>query len=225
MSYEGKLLKEVKAVLLPLADHRRALGAQAYMKDIAPFLGMSAPVRCAATKPIFKAFPPESSDDLGKAAKILYSQQMREYSYAANDLLARYIDLGDKDFLATTVADLIRTNPWWDTVDGLGAAVTPLAWKYRSRTLMRAWIKDPSIWINRAAIGHQRGRRSETEVDFVLWLCHQKAGESEFFIAKAIGWALRDIAAFDKPAVRTFLTQHPSLNRVAVREAQRGLNR
>ncbi|MEI6216761.1 MAG: DNA alkylation repair protein [Actinomycetes bacterium] len=225
MSYESKLLKEVKAALLPLADHKRALDQQAYMKDIAPFLGISAPDRRAATKPVFKAHPPANFTELAKAAKVLYAQEFREYAFAANDLLAQYIDLADRNFLATTVADLIRTNPWWDTVDGLGAAVTPLAWKYPSRTLMRTWIKDPSIWINRAAIGHQRGRRSETEVDFILWLCHQKAGESEFFIAKAIGWALRDIAAFDKPAVRAFLADHPSLNRVAVREAERGLNR
>ena len=226
MKYETQILREVQSVLLPLKNHTRALGAEAYMKDIAPFIGISAPDRRAATKPIFKALPPQNSDELGRAAKLLYAQQMREYSYAANDLLAQYISLADKDFLTRTIADLIQTVSWWDTVDGLGsAAVSPLARKYPSRTLMKTWIKHPDIWVNRAAIGHQRGWKGETEVDFILWLCHQKAGESEFFIAKAIGWALRDITAFDKPSVRKFLADHPGLNRVAVREAERGLHR
>ena len=189
MEFAQRVLKDTKKVLIPIKDPIRAQGAQAYMKNIAPYLGMSAPDRRAATKPVFKALPIPTAKELGSAAALLYAQREREYAYAAND-----------------------------------AAVSPLSWKYPSRALMKEWIGAPNIWLNRAAIGHQRGRRAETDTEFLLWLCHQRAKEREFFIVKAIGWALRDITAFDKPAVRQFLADHPDLGRVAVREAERGLN-
>jgi 3-methyladenine DNA glycosylase AlkD len=75
----------------------------------------------------------------------------------------------------------------------------------------------------RAAIQHQRGWRADTDVDYVLVLCGAHADEREFFIQKAIGWALRDLAALDATAVSTFVRRHPRLTRVATREAERGL--
>jgi 3-methyladenine DNA glycosylase AlkD len=81
------------------------------------------------------------------------------------------------------------------------------------------------MWLNRAAIQHQRGRRFETDVNLVLQYCDDHADSNEFFIVKAIGWALRDLAPVSPSAVRRFLKEHPDLGRVAVREAERGLNR
>jgi 3-methyladenine DNA glycosylase AlkD len=77
--------------------------------------------------------------------------------------------------------------------------------------------------LNRAAIQHQRGWKQDTDIPFVLSICDVHSGEREFFVAKAIGWALRDIARLDARAVRNFLKTHPELSTVAVREAQRGL--
>lgn len=77
----------------------------------------------------------------------------------------------------------------------------------------------------RSAIQHQRGWRRDTDIDYVLSICADHSFDDEFFIAKAIGWALRDIARLDKKAVRHFLNAHPELSKVAVREADRGLNR
>ena len=226
MDYADKVARAVKQAFTPLKNPERALGAQAYMKDIAPFLGISAPERRAALKPIFKANLPSASDELGRAARTLMALREREYSYAAFDLIQTYIWVADRTFLKRHCQDLIVTKSWWDTVDGLGtAAVSPLTLRYPSKSLMETWAKSPNIWLVRAAIQHQRGRRKETEVDFVLSLCARHADSREFFITKAVGWALRDIAAFNKPAVRDYLNTFPQLDRVAVREAERGLNR
>jgi len=75
------------------------------------------------------------------------------------------------------------------------------------------------MWLNRAAIQHQRGRKSETDIALLFEFMDDHAHESEFFIAKAIGWALRDLSRIDNSAVKKFLADHPELNRVAVREA------
>jgi 3-methyladenine DNA glycosylase AlkD len=84
---------------------------------------------------------------------------------------------------------------------------------------MDEWNSSDNIWLIRAAIQHQRGRKSETDIPLLLKYCDDHAGDSTFWIAKAIGWALRDLARFDRPSVTKFLTAHPDLDRVAVREA------
>jgi 3-methyladenine DNA glycosylase AlkD len=226
MPWGEPLIRDIKRAFIPLADHHRAAGAFAYMKGIAPFLGIDTPTRRATLKPIFKALPVPTSKQLGEAARALMKLPQREYHYAAYDLLAHFIDAADKDFLATYGEELLSTVPWWDTVDGLGnAMVSPLAAKYPSRTLIKRWINSDNIWLVRAAIQHQRGWRSDTEIDYVLSLCDQHSDSREFFIAKAIGWALRDISRMNKTAVRNFLRDHPELSKVAVREAERGLGR
>ena len=226
MTYEARIVREVRKALTPLSDPVRAAGAQAYMKDIAPFLGVGAPERRAAIKPIFKSLVPATSNELGDAARALMKLREREYAYAACDLIQFHVRSADKNFLADHVEDLLTTKSWWDTVDGFGsAAVSPLTVTFPNKRLIERWIKSPNKWLVRAAIQHQRGRRSDTDVDYVLELCSRHADSREFFITKAVGWALRDIAAFNKPAVRSYLRAFPQLDRVSVREAERGLNR
>jgi 3-methyladenine DNA glycosylase AlkD len=111
-------------------------------------------------------------------------------------------------------------------VDSLGSvAISPLTDKYGCEKLMDKWNKSSNIWLNRAAIQHQRGRKYETDVKLILGYCHDHSDSQEFFIVKAIGWALRDVSKIDPRAVRDFLKSHPDLGRVAVREAERGLGR
>ena len=226
MKFEKLVLTKVRAVLEPLANPERATGAENYMKHVAPYLGMSAPDRRMATRPVFKALLIPTSEELVRAARLLYAQEKREYAYAANDLIAHFISSADRDFLEFVLPELLTTKSWWDTVDGLGsAAVVPLTRRFPSKTVMKKWNSDSNIWVVRAALGHQRGRRGETDVPFVLDLAAKHTFSKEFFIVKAIGWLLRDITAFNKPAVRQFLIEHPELGRVATREAERGLNR
>ena len=226
MNFDKLVLRQIRAALIPLSHSSRAVAQENYMKNIAPFLGITTPDRRAAVKPLLKDLPQPSSDELGQAARLLFAQEHREYAYVACQLLHRFGEVADKNFLSNHVEDLLITKSWWDTVDALGSeAVSPLSAKYASRSLMHAWNKSPNIWLNRAAIQHQRGRRQKTDVDFVLELSKAHVDSREFFLVKAIGWALRDIAAFNKPAVRDFLVSHPQLGRVAVVEANRGLNR
>ena len=91
--------------------------------------------------------------------------------------------------------------------------------------MVLAWSASGQLWLVRAAIQHQRGWRDATDVPFVLSLCADHAGEREFFVQKAIGWALRDLAPLDPAAVTAFVDDHPELTRVATREAERGLDR
>jgi 3-methyladenine DNA glycosylase AlkD len=196
------------------------------MKDIAPFIGVATPERRSLVKKIAKEMRTPTSDELGLAAKRLWKLGEREFQYAANDLIGIHWQVADKKFLADHVEDLIVTKSWWDTVDGLGSvAVSPLTDKYGCEKLIAQWNKSPNMWLSRAAIQHQRGRRFDTDVKLVLQYCDDHSDSKEFFVVKAIGWALRDLSPVSPSAVRRFLREHPDLGRVAVREAERGLNR
>jgi 3-methyladenine DNA glycosylase AlkD len=226
MPFPSKFIKKLEPELRSMSDRKRAIGAQAYMKDIAPFIGVATPKRRALVKQIAKSMPAPTSEELGLTARKLWKLDEREFQYAANDLIGIHWKVADKKFLADHVEDLIITKSWWDTVDGLGSvAVSPLTDKYGCEKLIASWNKSENMWLNRAAIQHQRGRRFETDVKLVLQYCDDHSDSKEFFMVKAIGWALRDICAINPRAVREFLKEHPDLGRVAVREAERGLGR
>jgi 3-methyladenine DNA glycosylase AlkD len=226
MTYPSEFVKALTPALIALGDRKRAIGAQMYMKDIAPFNGVATPERRSLVKKIAKSLPTPTSDELGATARKLWKLDEREFQYCANDLIGIHWNVADKNFLADHVEDLIITKSWWDTVDGLGSvAISPLTDKYGCEKLIAQWNKSPNIWLNRAAIQHQRGRKYETDVELVLQFCDDHSQSKEFFIVKAIGWALRDISRINPRAVREFLKSHPDLGRVAVREAERGLGR
>ncbi len=226
MSFASDFVATLSPALRSMADKKRAIGAQMYMKDIAPFIGVATPERRALVKKIAKSMPAPSSEELGKSARALWKLDEREFQYCANDLIDIHWQIADKDFLKDHVEYLIVTKSWWDTVDGLGSvAISPLSDKFGCEKLIESWNKSSNIWLNRAAIQHQRGRKFETDIELILRYCHEHADSKEFFIVKAIGWALRDIAKVNPGSVRKFLGSHPDLGRVAVREAERGLGR
>ena len=221
-TFKVQVLSEVQGRLPALGDKKVAFGAQAYMKDIAPFLGVKTPERRKLFKEIFKELPMPTSKELGETSRALWKLREREYHYAACDLIDFFLESADKSFLKDHVEYLITQKSWWDTVDTLGSvAISPLTIKYPSISLMRSWNKSSNMWLNRAAIQHQRGRKTNTDIPLLLEFLDTHASESEFFIAKAIGWALRDLSRVNNSEVKKFLKAHPELNRVAVREAQK----
>jgi 3-methyladenine DNA glycosylase AlkD len=223
--WADEVVRRTVAALHDQGDATRAEGAERYMKHVAPFLGIATPERRQLLRAAWRGLPTPTSDELGAGAAGLMALDEREYHYAAYDLLAQFIDAADEQFLRRWVTQLLTTTPWWDTVDGIGtAAVSPLCRRFDSAATIDEWSESGDRWLVRAAIQHQRGWRRSTDVERVLGLCHRHWAEREFFIAKAIGWALRDITRIDPDAVRRFLADHRG-NAVAEREATRGLTR
>jgi len=226
MAFSNDFVEALQQQLPKMANRAKAIGAQKYMKDVAPFLGIQAPERRTLVKKIARQMKLPSSDELGKTARALWKLDEREYQYAAYDLIDIHLDAANADFLQDHVEFLITHKSWWDTVDGLGnAAVSPLTDKYGCEELIEKWNRSSNIWLIRSAIQHQRGRKFETDVQLILRYCHDHADSEEFFIVKAIGWALRDISKVAPAEVRKFLSSHPNMGNIAVREAKRGLDR
>jgi 3-methyladenine DNA glycosylase AlkD len=202
------VVQEVDGALTPLADPAKAPAMGAYMKDIAPFLGISAPVRAATLRPVWKAVgKAPSAQDLGDAATELFDRVEREFAYAALDLLGRNKKVMDEAFLVEVVEPLILTKSWWDTVDSLRSeAVGPLVMSYPSLpSVIHRWAASDNRWLVRSAIIHQLGYDEHTDVDLLFDLCRMNAHQTEFFIAKGIGWALREYSYTDPDAVEEFI--------------------
>jgi 3-methyladenine DNA glycosylase AlkD len=210
--------EEIAGVLAPLADPARAVAMRAYMLDQFAFLGLPAPVRRAAAKPLV-ARPWASPQALLEAAGQLWQRPEREYRYTAIDLLARHRRLLALEHVADLRA-LLETDPWWDTVDGLTGVLGEVLFATQGQSTMDEWIADASFWVRRAAMLHQLGWRLETDRDRLFGYATVLAPEKEFFIRKAIGWALRDYARWDGVAVRAFVAAHEDvLSPLSRREA------
>jgi 3-methyladenine DNA glycosylase AlkD len=206
----------------PLAVPADAGPMAAYMKGVAPFLGIRTPVRRAALRTAWAPLgPPPAAGDLASAARALWAEPEREYPYAACDLLARFAGRhAPAPFLAGTVEPLLVTRPWWDTVDGLGsAAVRPLLARFPELVAVTdGWSASGDRWLVRSAILDQLGGRAATDQDRLFERCRRHGGDREFFVAKAIGWALRDHARTAPDAVRAFVAR-TALQPLSVREA------
>jgi len=223
-TWTDDVVRRATSALTPLRDASRAAEMKRYMKDVAPFLGIVAPDRRAALKAAWKGIDQPSSDELGEAAQALMALEEREYHYGAFELVERFRRYADELFLDVYGTALLTTKPWWDTVDGLvSAAVSPLCKVADQSVLIDEWSESGNIWLIRSAITHQRGWKDHTDISRVLALCDRHWPNREFFVAKGIGWALRDIARMNPAAVTEFLDHHPLKNSVATREALRGI--
>jgi 3-methyladenine DNA glycosylase AlkD len=217
------------ANLAPCANPERAVSMRAYMQDQFPFLGIGAPERRAALAPMIKSLKGRARTDLIAASREAWDLAEREYQYAAIDVLARYwkvLSVGDVDLLL----ELAQRKSWWDSVDGLAGVVGDVlkAAKLRGEDghgRMDLAVNDANMWVRRIAMLHQLGWRDATDAGRLFHYARTLAQEKEFFIRKAIGWALRDYARQDPQAVTNFLRQERgNLSPLTVREAGKHLD-
>lgn len=216
-----EFVRALERALAPLADTEKAGGSSAYMRHQFAFLGIPTPQRRAATAPLIHAFHPANSAGLRQAAEALWRMRQREYQYAAVDLLARkHVLLRTADL--PWILKLAQQKSWWDTVDALTKVVGRIVGKepLRGARAMDRALRAKNFWVRRIAMLHQLGRREETDTDRLFAYADALASETEFFIRKAIGWALRDFAWHDPNAVRVYLAAARNrLSALSYREA------
>ena len=211
----------VRAALEPLRDRERAIAMAAYMKDRFLFLGIPAPARRAAIKPLAKPAPAT----VPAIARALWKRKEREYHYVAVDLLAATVKKLDAAATLALIEELALVHSWWDTVDGLsGVSAAILRDNPALRAIVWRWSAHDVFWINRLAILHQLGSGEHTDADVLFKLCLRHARNPEFFVRKAIGWALRDYAWSRPDDVRAFVAAHRStLSALSMREALKNI--
>ena len=206
-----------------VADPTAAPAMAAYMKHRFEFFGVKAPQRRAATKATMAAAELASGDELIEFARACWEEPEREFQYVAQDALGANVTRLESRHLPG-IRDLVTTRSWWDTVDTLAAwSVGGLVRADPSLAAeMDRWIDDEDIWVARSAILHQLRSKDATDADRLFDYAERRAGDTEFFIRKAIGWALREYARTDPHAVRAFVDTH-ELSGLTRREALKHL--
>ena len=206
MAVLAERVPELRTALVAVADPDRAPAMAAYMRGRYEYLGVTAPDRKRAAKPFVAAGSTATAGELLDAADACWAQPEREFQYVAVDLLRRWVGRLDGTHLAR-IERLIRTSSWWDTVDALAADVVGpiVAADPLLGSVMDEWIDDDDLWIARTAILHQLTYRDGTDSARLFDAVDRRGGDTEFFIRKACGWALRQLARYRPDEVRAYV--------------------
>ena len=223
------LLLDLRRALTELADPTRAAGAQAYMKSAMPYHGVPAPLLRKACRRVFAAASFGSAAAWRRAVLAIWSgARYREERYAAIELA------GDRRFQAFAnlqalplYEEMIVTGAWWDYVDAIAThRLGDLLRRYpkEMRREMLRWSADKDLWKRRSAILCQVTFKRETDLELLYGCLEPSLGSSEFFLRKAIGWALRQYAWTDPAEVKRYVRHHwLELSALSRREALRNL--
>ena len=219
------LVAAVRDALREAGDAERAPGMQAYMKSPMPFRGVPMPAVRAIAKAAARTHPLLTIDELETAVRTLWDEaQFREERYAASALLATKLGAGRLE-LVPLYEHLATTGAWWDHVDDLAHRIAELHDAHPDETaaIVRRWSTAADFWLRRLAILSQLGRRDRVDPALLTDVIEPNIADREFFIRKAIGWALREYARVERGWVRTFVADHDELSGLSKREALKHL--
>jgi len=207
------------------ADPAQAGPMKKYMRDQFEYLGIKTPIRVALQKKFIKENRLPPLDKLDLISRDLWSLSQREFQYAAISLLGKLENKLEPEFI-TTLEYLLVTKSWWDTVDTIAGNTIGTHFKrfpaVKERYL-KQWRKSDNVWLRRAALLFQLGYKKETDFKLLCEIIRENLGSNEFFINKAIGWALRQYAWTDPKPVKKFVKDTKELHPLSRREALKNI--
>jgi 3-methyladenine DNA glycosylase AlkD len=224
------LLTKLRRVLRLAGDPVKAPIMQAYMKSAMPYHGVPTPLLRQVCKATFA--------DLHFATALHWQRQVLDLWREARFREERYAALylaGDKrgrPFQTPSAmkmyAELIVTGAWWDYVDDIAAhRVGPILRDYPvpMRRKMLSWSQSKNLWKRRTAILCQLGFKAETDLELLYACIEPSLGSGEFFLRKAIGWALRQYAWTDGPEIKKYVRLNRTrLSVLSCREALKNID-
>lgn len=153
-----------------------------------------------------------------------WAQEHREFQYNALDYLAackQYLTPDDIPWLRR----LAEAKSWWETIDRLDTIIGDIVLRHpKLNSLMLEWAQDANFWIRPIAIDHQRPRKERTDTQLLEEIIVKDFGSTEFFINKAIGWALREYSKTDPAWVADFIDRYRAqLAPLSIREGAKRL--
>ena len=203
----------VRRELQRIADPRKAPAMQAYMKSVMPYHGVPAPLLRESCKKLFAELDLATRNVWReKVLQLWRGAEYREERYAAIALTGDRRAAGfQTPGVMPLYEEIIVTGAWWDYVDPIaGNRVGPILREFPApmRKKMLAWAASSNIWKRRTSILCQLGFRQNTDLD-LLYSCIEPSLDSrEFFLRKAIGWALRQYAWTDPAEVKRYVRHH-----------------
>jgi len=218
-------IKPLKTLFEKNANPSQAPAMKKYMREQFEYLGIKTPQSVALQKEFYAKYGLPEVTDLDEISRDLWALPQREFQYVANGILGRMVNQLPPEFV-DTMECLITTKSWWDTVDSIaGGPVGNHFKRYPAvkKKYLARWRKSEDFWLRRTTILFQLNYKGETDFDLLYDIIRENLGSKEFFINKAIGWALRQYARTDPKAVKKFVKETVELNPLSRREAMKHL--
>ena len=212
--------------LKPLTNSDNAVHMKSYMRNQFEFYGIQSGPRRAAMRPMFARNQLPSIEELPVVIAELWSLPEREYQMVAGDLLKKLQTRLPLSY-ASHIEQCITTKSWWDTVDLLATNVTGamnLNYPEEFQEYLTRWSQSENIWLRRTTILYQLKYKDKTNFEYLSELIKLNQDDKEFFIQKAIGWALREYSKTE-PTLVTKFVEEQELQGLARREALKWLHR
>lgn len=212
---------EMKKAFESREDKEKAMTMSKYMRNLFDFYGIPTPKRKEVYKDFIKSEKKLKKIDWEFLDKC-YEDDHREFQYLVYDYLIamnKFLIFDD----IPKIKKYIKTKQWWDTIDFLDKVIGEIGLKdNRVDKLMIEWSEDEDFWVRRIAIDHQLCRKEKTNAKLLETIIVNNFGSHEFFINKAIGWALRDYSKTDPKWVRDFLEKNKDkMDKLSIKEASK----
>ena len=194
-----------------------------YMLNKFEYIGIKTPERREIFKNFFKEYKNKEKIDWEFVNKC-WENKNREFQYIAADYLKNMKDKLTIDDIPN-LKQLILKKSWWDTIDNLDMTIGALALKDSNvNKILLEWSLDENIWLRRIAIDHQLLRKEKTNTELLEKILKNNLGQAEFFINKAIGWALRDYSKTNSEWVKNFIEKNKeNMAKLSIKEASKYL--
>lgn len=220
-----KFINDLEQEMRQNSNSEAAIPMENYMKNKFSFLGIKTEERRTIFKTHYEKHKPEIKAHFRVIAWELFLKKEREFHHCAIDLLVKefkknYI-LDDIQF----IEKLIRTHSWWDSVDTIAKYILGgYLQQFPEETfkVIERFSNSDNMWLNRSGIIFQLSYKEKTNFDLLKAECEKHKNSNEFFIQKAIGWALRDYSRFNPNGVKEFVNA-TNLKPLSQREALRNI--
>ena len=212
---------EIKKIFESKEDKENAIAMSKYMRNMFEFYGLPTPKR----KEIYNDFIKSEKKTKVIEWKFLdkfYEDNHREFQYLVYDYLLamkQYVIYED----ISKIENYIINKSWWDTIDFLCKVIGDVGLRdLRVKELMINWSNSENIWKKRTAIEHQLCLKNKTDTKLLEQIIINSLGSDEFFINKAIGWALRDYSKTDPKWVKDFINKYnDKMDSLSIKEASK----
>ncbi|MBI5963385.1 MAG: DNA alkylation repair protein [Chloroflexi bacterium] len=215
----------LKSLFEQNANPAQAGPMKKYMREQFEYLGIKTPQRAALMKEFIHEHGLPPLDKLDIISRELWSLPQREFQYTAAGLLGRLENKLEPEFIST-IEHLLITKSWWDTVDTLAGNAVGTHFKRFPKVrekYLKKWRKSDNFWLRRTTLLFQLGYKEETDFDLLCEIIKENLGSDEFFINKAIGWALRQYAHTNPAPVKKFVKATKDLHPLSRREALKNI--
>ena len=219
-------VKQITKVFEENRNGENAGPMKSYMRDKFEFFGIKSVQRRQLTRKFMRQENRPSKSALGQVVKRLWSLPEREYQYFVWELVERYKRDFEKEDMEL-FEYMITHKSWWDTIDNMAKKLVGEYFKKfpeERDKYIEKWLDSDNLWLKRTAILFQLGYKEETDVELLFEVINELKEIDEFFIQKAIGWALREYSKQDAQIVEEYIAEN-DLSNLATREGLKWLKK